>query len=211
MGIFARVLQDVLVAHQNSDYSYLGGQEPRNDPIWHPLRRLAIAPEVISRLKAAAASNDKRATLNPDDFAYVCDSLAFSQEDRARLRAALLAQGVEIFLRDRMDAAESDVTVEITEIVYKQLLDRFETPFHKVRGDDNPFIRGDELEGVLSLMDRANYFRQGALAAKAGGIQEEYVFWRSVAMAAYDTALGMLEGIQPELAAQIRQQIALLT
>lgn len=208
MGIFARVLQEVLEAHQDTDYSYLGGQDARTDPVWHPLRRLAIAPEVINRLKAAAVSNDKRATLNPDDFTYACDRLGFSPEERVRLRAALLAQGVEIFLRDRMSGAERDTIVEITQLIYHQLLDRFENAYNQIRGADNPFVRGDELEGMLGLVDRANYFRQATLLAKAEGIEEEAVFWQRVSDAAYDAALGMLAPIYPELAAEIKARIA---
>ena len=204
MGIFARVLYDVLEAHQNTDYSYLGGQDARNDPIWHPLRRLAIAPEVISRLKGAAISIEKRATLNPDDFAYVCERLGFTADERIRLRAALLAQGVEIFLRDRMAFAEADAATAITDLVYKQLLERFEEPFHQVRGGENPFLRGDELEGALALVDRANTFRQAGLLAEESGIAEEAAFWQAVASTAYDTALAVLQPIQPELAAELK-------
>lgn len=208
MGVFARVLQEVLEAHQDTDYSYLGGQEPRNDPIWHPLRRLAIAPEVISRLKAAAVSNDKRATLNPDDFAYVCDQLGFTPDEQVRLRAALLAQGVEMFLRDRMSLEEASAADAITDLVYRQLLERFEEPFHQVRGSDNPFILGDEMEGALRLIDRADYLRQAARFAEASGVKEEAVFWRTTSATAYDMALDMLEPVQPELAAEIRQKLA---
>lgn len=208
MGIFARVLQEVLEEHQETDYTYLGGQEPRSDPIWHPLRRLAIAPEVISRLKAAAVSSDKRATLNPDDFVYVCDQLDFSVDERVRLRAALLAQGVEMFLRDRMSVEEASAADTITDLVYKQLLERFEEPFHQVRGSENPFVLGDEMEGALRLIDRADSLRQAALLAEANGVREEAAFWRATSATAYDMALGMLEPVQPELAAEIRQKLA---
>lgn len=209
MGIFARVLFDVLVAHSETDYSYLGGQEPRNDPIWYPLRRLAIAPEVISRLKAASVSNDKRATLNPDDFAYVCDRLGFTTEERSKLRAALLAQGVEIFLRDRMSPEEAGAATEITNLVYGQLAERFAEAFHQVRGSDNTFLRGDELEALLALVDRANDFRQAARIALASSVEQEASFWNAVSATAYNYIAAKLESIQPELAAEIRHYATL--
>lgn len=208
MGVFARVLQEVLEAHQDTDYSYLGGQEPRNDPLWHPLRRLAIAPEVISRLKAAAISNDKRATLNPDDFAYVCEQLRFTASEQTKLRAALLAQGVEMFLRDRMSVEEASAADTITTLVYQQLLERFEEPFHQVRGNENPFAVGDEMEGALRLIDRANYLLQAARLAETNGVKEEAAFWRTTSATAYDMALGMLEPNHPDLAAEIRRRLA---
>ncbi|MGH2516002.1 MAG: hypothetical protein ACRDHP_10140, partial [Ktedonobacterales bacterium] len=137
MGIFARVLQEVLTAHQDTDYSHLGGYSPRTDPLWHPLRRMAIPPEVINRLKAAAASENRRATLNPDDLDYVSDQLGFTLEERRKLQAALLAQGVEMFLHDRMAEENSDTVAEIAHQVYAQMLTSFQSAYNKVRGDDD--------------------------------------------------------------------------
>src|SRR5262249_4776118 len=119
--------------HQMDDYSHLGGQAARSDPIWYPLRRLAIAPAVISRLKEAAGTDEKSATLNPGDLECVMEELHVDFEEQARLRAALLAQGVETFLRERMTPEERFVAQEITEVIYSRLLEQFEGIYAKVR------------------------------------------------------------------------------
>jgi hypothetical protein len=199
LGIFARVLQEVLIAHQGEDYSHLGGQAPRNDPIWHPLRRLAIAPEVISRLKEAATSESRRATLNPDDLEYVADQLRFIPDERRRLRAALLAQGVEIFLRDRMLDDEQPIVSQITQLIYSQLLERFQSPFDRVRGDD----AGSPLDVALDIVDRAHAMAQASSVAERQGNHQLAQFWQRMAAAAYEEAIVFIRPLEPELADEV--------
>jgi hypothetical protein len=202
MGIFARILQDILVAHQESDYSHLGGVAPRTDPIWHPLRRCAIAPEVISRLKEAANSDEKRATLNPDDLEYVADQLHFTPEELARLRAALLAQGVEIFLRDRMAPGDERVTVEIASHLYNRLLAQYEPVYEKVRGETavDPRSPVEVIEAALALADRAGAMLQAAERARAGNRMVEMRFWQKTSLAAYEEIARLIRPIEPTLA-----------
>jgi hypothetical protein len=202
MGIFARVLQEILVAHQESDYSHLGGVAPRTDPIWYPLRRCAIAPEVISRLKEAANSDEKRATLNPDDLEYAAEQLQFTPEERVRLRAALLAQGVEIFLRDRMPPGEERITTEIASHIYTRLLTQFEPVYEKVRGDTAmaPVSRDEVIEAALALADRADALLQAAEEARARNRAIETRFWARMALAGYEEIARLVRPVEPALA-----------
>jgi hypothetical protein len=200
MGIFARVLEEILIAHQDTDYSYLGGATARGDPVWHPLRRLAIAPEVISRLKQAAESDDRRATLNPDDLEYAMEQLRFTPQERARLRVALLAQGVEIFMRDRMTDEQEPIAAEIAETVYSSVLQRYEPIYERVRAVPVPTGGYLTLEDVLALADRASGLIQAASAAGARNDGTQARFWRQLAAAAYEEIAQLTRPLEPELA-----------
>jgi hypothetical protein len=197
MGIFAQVLQEILRERQGADYSHLGGSSPRTDPVWYPLRRMAIAPEVINRLKAAATSDSRRATLNPDDLDYLSDQLGFSIEETRRLRAALLAQGVEIFLHDRLSEAEGDTTIEIAHQVYEQLLASFRVSYDKVRGDGDSVT---PLDRALALADRAASMAHAASCAAEKGAPDMQRFWLHAAAAGYEEVISRLSHIEPQLA-----------
>lgn len=213
MGIFAKVLHQVLTNHQFDDYSdILGGQRPKTDPIWHPLRRLAIAPAVIDRLKKAAFSDNKRATLNPSDLEYTMQQLHFNEKEKAQLRAALLAQGVEIFLYDRMTAQESAVIAEITTLIYNRLLERFEKPFDQVKepGFRQPMSRDQREELALSLTDRIGAFIAAAKLAREKKAREELLFWQQLIKAGYQEIAELLRPIDP-VAAETYKKFARAT
>lgn len=205
MGIFARVLQDILIAHVDTDYSHLGGFA-RTDPIWHPLRRLGIAPETINRLKDAATSDDKRATLNPSDLEYAVEQLRFTPEEYAQLRAALLAQGVEIFLRERMTLAETRTTREITEAVYQQLLRQFEPVYDSVR-DPMAYAASSDvtLDEALDLADSAGMLAQAAITARVRNQTIRAAFWGHIAGTAYDEIAHMVRSVEPALAEEFER------
>lgn len=210
MGIFARVLRDVLTAHADEDFSYLGGQSPRTDPLWYPLRRLAIAPEVISRLKEAAGSNEKRATLNPEDLEYAAEKLHFTIEERARLRAALLAQGVEIFLRDRLSDNDFTAATEIAETVFERLLEQFDSTFDRVRYFNTVAGEVDErderTEFALALADRAASLVQAALVARQHGAAIEERLWARLAATTYQEAADIAGPAEPSLATELAER-----
>jgi hypothetical protein len=64
------------------------------------------------------------------------------------------------------------------------------------------------MEGALRPIDHADSLWQAARFAEAKGVREEAAFWRAMSETVYDMALGMLESVQPELAAEIRQKLA---
>jgi hypothetical protein len=207
MGIFAKVLQEVLTAHQSDDFGFPERQKPKSDPIWHPLRRLAIAPAVVDRLKKAADSNNKRATLNPSDLDEAMRRLKFSDKEKAQLRAALLAQGVEMFLFDRMSDQESAVITKITEIVYNLLLERFDEPFHQIKEPKfrKPMSPDQRAELALSLADRIGTFIAAAKLAKEKKAQEELLFWQRLIQAGYQEIANLLRPIDPDAAAKFEK------
>lgn len=213
MGIFAQVLQEILIDYRDRGYPYLHEQAPRSDPIWYPLRRLAIAPEVINRLKQAAISDEKRATLNPGDLDYLIEQLHLRPEESAKLRAALLAQGVEIFLRDRMTEDETGTIVEITKVIYDRLLGSFEDVYEKVRGVDmntDTLGRDAAIEVALVLADRVGMMVMAMDAARARNAVSEEHFWRRVALAGYREIITLIAPVEPALATVFQEALTQL-
>jgi hypothetical protein len=227
MGIFARVLEEILVAHQEDDFSDLGGQGAKSDPIWHPLRRLAIAPSVISRLKEAARSDERRATLNPDDLEYLMKQLRFDLEECTKLRTALLAQGVEIFLYDRLAEDENRGITRITSFIYNQLLGQLGPLGDTVRDfeiEEAPAKLSDEsmrdfkteeeldsertIEIALSLADRVGAMMTAAITAKTRNDHRELRFWGRVITAGYQETIALLRPIDPASADRYEKTLA---
>lgn len=212
MGIFARVLQEILAARQGSDYSYLGGQEARSDPVWYPLRRMAVPPEVISRLKKAAASDERHATLNPIYLNYLIADLRLSDEEQTKLRAALLAQGVEMFLQDRMAAEEQDAVIEITELIYDSLFEQFNSTYAKVRAFDPSDAAGRDrtIETALELADRVGELVLAAKAAEDRNALVEAQFWRRMAITGYQEVIALIRPVEPALADEFERALTSL-
>lgn len=207
MGIFARELYKILYDHRNDDFSHLGGQKPRTDPIWWPLRRLAISREALNRLKSAAFSDEKRATLNPSDLEYLMEQLNLNPQERARLKAALLAQGVEIFLYDRMSEAESVTIVDITELIYKRLLERFEHPLDRVRGTavKGELTNDQRTDLALTLADRVGDLILAAREARERSAHAEAHFWQRLILTGYQEIADLLRSVVPTLADKFEQ------
>lgn len=104
MGTFARELADILAAHQGQDLGIWSGQGPRGDPVWYPLRRLAISSPLIHRLKRAAVNEREVAALSPADIQQLAQLLKLRPRELRRLRAALLAHAIEVCLMRRRPA-----------------------------------------------------------------------------------------------------------
>jgi hypothetical protein len=214
MGIFARVLEKILAARQDRQPSLLGGQGARTDPTWYPLRRLAIPPEVISRLKKAAESEEKHATLNPMYLTYLIEDLGLTDEEQRQLRAALLAQGVEMFLQDRMADEEPDAVIEITEFVYDNLLEQFKDAqsggiLGRTRNAD-VFDAADRtmvVETALTLADRVGDLVAAAKAAQKRHAPAEEQFWRHLAITGYQQIIQLLRPVDLALAASFEETL----
>lgn len=87
-NLFARELDDILAAH-----GYRLG---------HLNDRAEIHPEKVRRLQHSL-SRPRFHMLAPDEIERVCDVFGFSHDERLRLKAAILATGIEVLLMNRIN------------------------------------------------------------------------------------------------------------
>lgn len=197
MGIFARELKAILEAHRGDDLGVWEGQGPRTDPVWYPLRRLAIYAQQIKRLKLAAQSEAIGATLPPDDLERVAEVLHLTADEQRRLRAALLAQGVEMLLADRLSPAEYHVVRQATEATFAML---YRSDIPALRYVRQIALRqcvplDDPYERAMAAFDRAGQAEWMAHFAAAAGHHDEAQDCVSRALAAYKTAQFLFDPI----------------
>ncbi len=204
MGIFADVLFQTLSDHQRDDYSNLGGGPARGDPVWHLLRLVAVPSQVIQRLKMATHAPQRAATLNAALLEETARRLRFSDEEKLRLRAALLAQGAEVFLRDRMTPEEQPIINQITGVLYAELRGRLQKFTGGVRSGES-LLEGLEL--ALTFLERAGEMSDAATAAAAAGDHAMAIFWFKLARKAYEQALPLLRSHDPAFADEIARLI----
>lgn len=205
MGIFARVLKQVLIAHEDDDLSRLGGVAARTDPIWYPLRRLAINPAVIARLKEAAEADDKHATLSPDDLEYLMEQLHLSPQERAHLRAALMAQGVESLVQARLASAGSPTDTSVAATVYAQLLEHYDPNYDRVRGSlseetSSASTAPGLYDDLLALLSEANTALLNSVVAIAAGDAGTTAAWLARAVDLHERIGRLAAECVPEVA-----------
>ncbi len=203
MGIFADVLYQTLCDHRDTDYSYLGGGPARKDPIWHPLRLVPVPPQVIQRLKEATHKPLITATLNAELLELTVTQLRFSEEEKTTLRAALLAQGAEMFLRARMKPEEQGIVNDIVGMLYSELRGRLQKLIGDVRGRSTM----EGLELALTFFERAGEMSDAASVASKAGDHAMAFFWFKLARKAYEEALPLLRSHDPEFADEIARLI----
>lgn len=210
MGIFAGVLKQILQHHQNDPQFR---NMARSDPLWYPLRAINVLPAVIERLKKAADSDQYHATLNPIDFENLLKTLNLKPEDKEtqHLQAALIAQGIEIFLTDRMKHVgytHQDAS-EIAEVVYDSLLAHFDTVYSRTKGVRGwgPQDQADQsaaVDAIMDLADQAAAMIQNMYDARLRQYASAERFWHTVALAAYREVIAQLRPLDPTLADQLQ-------
>lgn len=201
MGIFAKILKEVLEDHV-IDAPLFGGQGPRTDPIWYPLRELAIHSQYISRIKASVIENDNTATLSSIDLEDLISSMQLNFDEQNKLRYALLAQGVQTYLLDRLkrsggiDSNLQSQVANLAQDVYDILRKNFTNiqEYNDVARDafelgDNGYL---QIKSALSLIDRAHAMAQAAQTAQS---PDAIRFWKMLAITAYRELANILEPV----------------
>jgi len=204
MGLFAKELYRVLLAHRNDDYSHLPGGPARQDPIWHPLRLVPIEPPVIFRLKLAAEDPNKMAQLNAHSLAQTVERLGYSQEEYTRLRAALLAESVSVYLRNRMEPKEADIVNTITRTIHEALLTQLRPITELMRSAADV---EDTMQVALTMVERAGELADAAEEAAREQNETMAVFWGRLARLAYEQARTLLQDDAPAFAEALTRLI----
>lgn len=96
-NLFARELDDILAVH-----GYRLG---------HLNDRAEIHPEKVRRLQHSLRT-PRFHMLAPDEIERVCDTFGFSHDERLRLKAAILATGIEVLLMNRINQDDALAAAE---------------------------------------------------------------------------------------------------
>lgn len=104
-NIFARVLEDILEAHNMR----LGMLDDR----------MEIHREKVRRLQQSLLTPKHFPILNPEEIQHLVDELCLTEEERNRLRAAVLATAIEATLMERID---QDSALLAAEQIYPTIL-----------------------------------------------------------------------------------------
>jgi len=123
-NLFARELEDILAARDLQ----LSIIDNRTD----------IHPEKVRRLQQSLLTPKNFPVLNPEDTEAIIDAFDLSEEERVRLRAAVLATAIERMLMNRIDLDNALLASEqILDILRTSLLAHFEqkSGMGSIRGD----------------------------------------------------------------------------
>lgn len=129
-NIFARELERIL-ARRNLRLSHLYSRKDEQGPIVHP--------EKVRRLQRSLYTPKNLATLNPDEMRRVTHAFDLTQEELARLRAALLATAVEMLLLNRVEAL---VALQAADEAFQPLLSAIsqDPPLSGLGGVRDPLV-----------------------------------------------------------------------
>lgn len=189
-NIFARELENILRAH-NMRLGQL------DDP------GIGLHPEKVRRLQKSLLSPAHFPTLNPEELDQVASYLKFTETEMIRLRAAIIATGVE---RTLMDRITPDVALMAANDVFEICLTTMRTRPELalavgVKGDSmaTPGTSPEDhaLDEALDTIDEATLFW---LAAKNDTLVEARLHNAKRAQSAYahaKTLLDQLSGASP--------------
>jgi hypothetical protein len=153
-NLFARELEDILAEH----HLRLSQLDDAKDQYGAPL----VHREKVRRLRRSLAV-PAFTMLNPEELDRVVEALHFSDEERIRLNAALLATGVQMMLSDRIDAPTALRAAEETFIVFQRVLQAPSAEALALAQTRGRVAMSDEtteldirFERALDTLDRAN-------------------------------------------------------
>jgi hypothetical protein len=138
-NLFARELEDIL--------------KDRNLRLGHLDDRAGINREKVRRLQQSLLTPKSFPVLNPDEIDLIAEEFALSDEERVRLRAAVLATAIERMLMNRIDQDNALLASEQTlTILRASLLAHFEEErgLGSTRGDIES-EEDDENDRILEL------------------------------------------------------------
>jgi len=158
---------------------------------------------VIQRIKQAVRAPNKMAQLNARLLEETVKRLRFTSDEYTRLRAALLAESVSVYLRNRMEPEETSIVDAITTSLHQELLGRLRPITERIRGDT--LTNGTEL--ALTFCERAGEMADAAEMASRQHQQATAVFWGKLARTAYEQAVPLLIDGAPEFASVVTQLI----
>jgi hypothetical protein len=154
-NIFARELEDILSAHD----LHLG----------HLDDRAGIHREKVRRLQQSLLAPKSFPVLNPVELELLVETFDLSEEERVRLRAALLATAIERMLMDRIDQDNALLASEqIQTILRDTLLVQFEqeSGIGSIRGEDSDSI--EDTEGDITWKRAWKEYDEGNMALQLG-------------------------------------------
>jgi hypothetical protein len=126
-NLFARELEDILLAHGK----HLGDLDDQTEDIHR---------EKVRRLQRSLLKPKSFPVLNPEEIELIVEKFGLSEEERVRLRAAILATAIERVLMDRIDPDDALLASEqIATILRDSLLAQFgrDSVMDTIRGDSS--------------------------------------------------------------------------
>ena len=184
-NLFARELEDILTAHN----LHLGLIDDRTD----------IHREKIRRLQKSLSTPKNFPVLNPEEMELLIEKFDLSEEERVRLRAALLATAIERMLMSRIDQDNALLASEkIGNILRETLLAQFELDdeLGSIRSGDSESIEDNEEDmkwnrawSALDGGDLARQLSNDVISYREG------LRWAKEADACYTESLTELDGL----------------
>lgn len=180
-NIFARELQTILEQHGYR--------------IGHLNDRAGIHPQKVARLQRSLRA-PKCNVLTPDELDRVCQAFGLTNDERLRLRAAILVTAIEEMLMGRINIFSAlDAANQILPIMYRilKINANKQTPLSQVKGGPMVTDENDpDFETILHIIDRATialHLSDDALTA--------FDTWDSARQArdAYASAIEKLEAL----------------
>jgi len=188
-NLFARVLQEVLVAH-GLTIGYLDD-------------RVKLHPEKVRRLQRSLKVPKSFPVLNIDEMEQVFTVFHLKRQEKVRLRAALLATAIEEMLMDRIHPDDALRAAEQILPIIEQALQAYaDDPIGigAIKGERSPMAKERESEierelgGALAAIDRATLALHLSHNTDAHAERVERV---RQAHDGFASALALLETVEP--------------
>jgi len=192
-SLFARELEDILAVRELR----LGQLDDRKDSRGAPL----VHHEKVRRLKRSLSTTKTTSMLSPEDLERVAKALQFTDEERKRLYAALLATSIENMLFGRIPQDEALRVAEYLFPLLQEAIDKSgdDGALSPVRGGASTVVDEDDADATEldTRFEKAlNALDQGMLALHLARSADRYQAQLDSARQAYEkfqTATRLLE------------------